>query len=208
MGFSLKRTITVVLGTDPSKDPVGHGTGESANIFAVAPAAVLQAIRTSNDAGKLVGAFAGFLQAKALNPKPRIITNSWGGDQRYPPLGPPDAAELTWAAEIQDAIEQGILVIFAAGNGSFSIEPQVPGVLAAGGAFMDFLGNLWASNYASGYLSPWFDGVNVPTISGLVGMRPRAQYIMLPVQPDCQLDREQSKIDPLQHFPLNLNRGE
>jgi len=194
--FQLKRTISVVPGTDPSKDPVGHGTGESANIFAVAPGAVLQAIRTSNDAGKGVGAGAGFLQAKDLNPKPRIITNSWGSDQPYPPPGPPDETELTFAAEIQDAIEQGILVIFAAGNGQFSIEPQVPGVLAAGGAFMNSLGNLWASDYASAYLSPWFDGVNVPTISGLVGMRPRAQYIMLPVQPDCQFDREQSEIDP------------
>lgn len=195
-GFQVKNTITAVPGTDPSKDPVGHGTGESANIFAVAPGAVLQAIRASNDAGKFVGSFAAFLQAKDLNPKPKIITNSWGGDQEFPPPGLPDESELAWAAEIQDAIEQGILVIFSAGNGQFTIEPQIPGVLAAGGAFMDPLGNLWASDYASGYLSPWFLGVNVPTVSGLVGMRPRAQYIMLPVQPDCILDREQSEIDP------------
>ena len=36
------------------------------------------------------------------------------------------------AAEILDAIEQGVLVIFSAGNGQFSVEPQVTGVLAAG----------------------------------------------------------------------------
>jgi hypothetical protein len=45
--FNVRRTITVVPGTDPSKDPVGHGTGEAANIFAVAPGAILQAIRAS-----------------------------------------------------------------------------------------------------------------------------------------------------------------
>src|SRR5262249_44742317 len=57
--FQLKPTIAFAPGIDPSKDPVGHGTGESANIFAVAPGAVLQAIRTSNDAGKGVGARPG-----------------------------------------------------------------------------------------------------------------------------------------------------
>jgi subtilisin family serine protease len=195
-GFNVRRTITVVPGTSRSRDPVGHGTGESANIFAAAPGAVLQAIRASDSAGKLVGAVAGFLQAKNLNPKPRIITNSWGGDQRFPPLGPPDESELAWAAEIQDAIEQGILVIFSAGNSQFSIEPQVPGVLAAGGVFLDAMGNLRASDYTSGYASPWFDNVNVPTVSGLVGMRPRAQYLMLPVPPACEIDQDESEPDP------------
>jgi subtilisin family serine protease len=194
--FNVRRTLTVVPGTDPSKDPVGHGTGESANIFAVAPGAVLQAIRASNSAGDLVGAIAGFLQAKNLDPKPRIISNSWGGDQVFPPLGGPDESELVWAAEIQDAIEQGILVIFSAGNGQFSIEPQVPGVLSAGGVFWDPMGNLRASDYASGYASPWFDDVNVPTVSGLVGMRPRAQYIMLPVPPACKIDQGASEPAP------------
>lgn len=195
-GYNVRTTISVVPGTNPAKDPIGHGTGESANIFAAAPRATLQAIRISNDGGDLVGAVAGFLRAKSLEEKPKIITNSWGGDGPFPVLGPPDQSDLVWAAEIQDAIEQGILVIFSAGNGQFSIEPQVRGVLAAGGAFIDARGSLRASDYTSGYESPWFDDVNVPTVSGLVGMRPRAQYLMLPVQPDCMLDREQSKADP------------
>ncbi len=195
-GFKLKSTISVVPGTSRNKDPVGHGTGESANIFAAAPGAVLQAIRASNSGGQLVGATTAFLTAKGLNPKPRIITNSWGGDQPFPPAGPPDEGELAWALEIQDAVEQGILVIFSAGNGQFSIEPQVPGVLAAGGVFLDQLGNLRASDYASGYQSPWFDNVSVPAVCGLVGMRPRAQYIMLPTQPNCEIDRDESEPDP------------
>jgi subtilisin family serine protease len=195
-GYNVKPTISVVPNVNPAKDPVGHGTGESANIFAVAPDCVLQAIRASNDAGELVGAIAGFLRAKSLNPKPRIITNSWGGSLPFPPGPSPDSADLTWAAEIRDAVEQGILVVFSAGNSQFSIEAQVPGVLAAGGVYLDATGNLRASDYASGYESPWFGGVRVPTVSGLVGMRPRAQYLMLPVQPNCRLDRVESLPDP------------
>ena len=77
-----------------------------------------------------LGAIAGFLTAKAANP--RILTNSWGGDGPFPPLGPPDQFDIVWALEIRDAFDQGIFVVFSAGNGQFTIEPQVPGVLAAG----------------------------------------------------------------------------
>ena len=192
-GYQVKKPIVAVSGTNPSKDPVGHGTGESANIFAIAPAAVLQPIRAANDAGKLVGAGAAFLKAKELAPK--IITNSWGGSDRYPPLGQPDEADLAFKLEVQDAIENDILVVFSAGNGQFSIEPQIPGVLAAGGVFIDPDGRMQASDYASGYPSPWFPGVVVPTVCGLVGMQPRAHYLMLPVQPGCELDRSESIFD-------------
>jgi hypothetical protein len=69
----------------------------------------------------------------------------------------------------------------------------VPGVVAAGGVFIDKEGNLIASNYASGYKSPWFDAVTVPTVSGLVGMTPRAQYLMLPVPPGSEIDAAESQ---------------
>ena len=75
------------------------------------------------------------------------------------------------------------MVVFSAGNGHFSVEPQVPGVIAAGGVFASAGFDLQASTYSSGYQSPWFGGVRVPTVSGLVGMLPRASYIMLPIPP-------------------------
>jgi subtilisin family serine protease len=50
-----------------------------------------------------------------------------------------------------------------------------------------------ASNYASGYQSPWFAGVNVPTVCGLVGLLPRAQYLLLPIPPACEIDVEESR---------------
>jgi subtilisin family serine protease len=116
-----------------------------------------------------------------------------GGDAPFPPLGNLDESDLAIKVEIQDAIEQGILVVFSAGNGQFSVESQVPGVFAAGGVFAEADGNLRASDYASGYQSPWFNEVIVPSACGLVGLLPRAQYLMLPVPPGCELDQVESQ---------------
>ncbi|MFF4398402.1 S8 family serine peptidase [Streptomyces sp. NPDC001480] len=189
--YQVEPTVAVVPGTNPAEDPVGHGTGESANIFAVAPGAVLFPYRASSTNGLLTSAMPGFLRAK--QDRPQIITNSWGGDLPYPPHGPLPAAFRPWAAEILDAVEQGIVVVFSAGNGHFSTEPQVPGVIAAGGVFAGPELELRASDYASGYASPWFPDVIVPTVSGLVGMMPRAQYLMLPIPPGCEIDISESQ---------------
>jgi hypothetical protein len=180
-----------VPGVAPGKDPEGHGTGESANLLAMAPEIALQPIRASDNNGNLVGAVTGFMMAKQM--KPRIITNSWGGDSPFPPPGLPSPDDRAVALEVRHAVEQGILVVFSAGNGHFSIEPQVPGVLAAGGVFVSDTLDLQASTYASGYTSPWFQGVTVPTVSGLVGLLPRAQYIMLPIPAGCAIDVDQSQ---------------
>ena len=188
--YSVRPAVAIVPGTSPAVDPHGHGTGESANIFAIAPGAALRPYRASNSAGNLVGAIAGFLRAKA--DKPDVLTNSWGGDGPFPPVGPPDPFDRALAAEIRDAVDQGIVVIFSAGNGHFSVEPQVPGVIAAGGVFASAGFDLQASTYSSGYHSPWFGGVRVPTVSGLVGMLPRASYIMLPIPPGCPIDTERA----------------
>jgi subtilisin family serine protease len=196
--YTIKPVQTVIPGTSPAKDPVGHGTGESANIFASAPDIEFYGIRAANDAGQLVGTMSGFLRAKDMSPKPQIISCSWGSNFDYPPvsddesqvIGPSDAALVL---EIQHALELGIVVIFSAGNGHFGVEPQVPGVISAGGAFMLADATLRASDYASGFHSPWFGGMDVPLVCGLVGLLPRAQYLMLPVQASCQLDDEESR---------------
>jgi subtilisin family serine protease len=193
-GYNVQPGITAIPGSDPQKDPVGHGTGEAANVFATAPGAVLQPIRVADDGGRLVGSMAGFLAAKQL--KPRVITCSWGGDDPFPPPGGPDAHELAFAMEIRNAVEEGIVVVFAAGNGGFSIEPQVSGVIAAGGVHMSLDLQLRASDYASGYASPWVPGRTVPTVCGLVGLAPRAQYLMLPVPPGSMIDEAESRPEP------------
>jgi subtilisin family serine protease len=191
-GYDVRRAKTLVPGTDPARDPVGHGTGESANLFAVAPNARLRPYRAANDKGRLVASIAAFLKAK--DAKPKIITNSWGGDGAYPP-GPMSQWDRAWALEIRDAVEQGIVVVFSAGNGSFTVEPQVPGVLAAGGAYIDPQLDVYASSYASGYFGPWFNRT-VPTVCGLVGLPPRAQYLLLPVPPNSEIDVAEAQPAP------------
>jgi len=189
--YSLGPTVALVPGTNPGRDPHGHGTGESANVFAIAPGATLRAYRASNSNGDLVAAVAGFVRAKSDNPD--VLTNSWGGDGPFPPPpGPPPAADRALALEIADAVEQGIVVVFSGGNGQFAIEPQVPGVISAGGVNATAGLDLRASDYASAYESPWFPGVRVPTVCGLVGMVPRASYIMMPVPPGCPIDVQRS----------------
>ena len=189
-GYDVQPTVSVVPGTNPARDPHGHGTGESANVFAIAPAAVLRPFRAANDRGQLVGALAGFVRAKAG--RPDVLTNSWGGDYLDPVPAQPDAADRALALEIRDAIRQNIVVVFSAGNGSFSAEAQVPGVIAAGGVFASAGLELQASTYSSGYHSAWFGGVDVPTVSGLVGLRPRASYIMMPIPAGCPIDVERA----------------
>jgi subtilisin family serine protease len=192
-GYNVRPPIAVVPGTSATHDPSGHGTGESANVFALAPAAILEPYRASNDRGRLVASIAAFLQAKAS--RPQILTNSWGGDAKYDPKKPSEplrAYARAWAAEIIDAVEQGIVVVFAAGNGSFGIEAQVPAVLSAGGAYVSQQLQLRASSYASGYASPYYRERIVPDLCGLVGLLPRAQYLMLPVEPGCRIDVDES----------------
>jgi hypothetical protein len=191
--YNVLPPIAMVPDTDPGKDPVGHGTGESANIFASAPEAQLQAIRASDDKGNLVAATAGFLKAKEL--KPQVLTNSWGGDLQYPPAGPLSSGDMAWALEIKDAVDQGIFVVFSAGNGQFSVEAQVPEIFSAGGVFMANNLDIRASDYASGYQSPFFDNRNVPDSCGLVGLLPRAAYIMLPIPPGCEIDVAMANTD-------------
>jgi hypothetical protein len=190
-GYAVEAPVTLVPDTDPSLDPLGHGTGESANLFAVAPAARLRPYRASNDACKLVATLAALLRAKA--DRPSILTNSWGGDTD--PSTAPDPTDQAIALELKHAVESGMFVVFSAGNGQFTIEPQVPGVLSAGGVYAAPDGNLRVSDYATAYQSPWYHGVNVPDICGLVGLQPRAQYLMLPVPPGSPIDRLSSAPD-------------
>lgn len=174
------RAQPVVLGpgaANPLDDESGHGTGESANIFAVAPDAILLPVKMS-----FVNTTASFQAAVALNP--HIITNSWGSSTN----GPLSAANQALAAAIAAAVRSGIIVIFSAGNGHAGFPGQHPDVISAGGVYMDGQGNMRASNYASGFLSRIYPNRRVPDLSGLVGMAPGASYIMLPVQPGDEID--------------------
>jgi subtilisin family serine protease len=174
------KAAPVVLGpgaTLPLKDEVGHGTGESANIFANAPDIDFAPVKMS-----FVNSTGGFNAAVGL--APNIITCSWGSSTN----GPLSAADQVLAAAIAAAVAAGIVVVFSAGNGHAGFPGQHPDVISAGGVFMSPDESLQASNYASGFASQIYPGRNVPDLCGLVGMKPKAIYIMFPLEPGDEID--------------------
>lgn len=176
------RAAPVVLGpgaVNPLNDESGHGTGESANIFACAPDVELLPVKI--DFTNSLGAFNA---AVGLNP--HIITCSWGSDTGTSTAL--SAANQALAAAIAAAVSAGITVIFSAGNGHVGFPGQHPDVISAGGVFMDIDESLRASNYASGFNSVIYPNRRVPDLSGLVGMKPGANYLMLPLEPEDQID--------------------
>lgn len=175
------RASPVVLGpaaANPLNDESGHGTGESANIFALAPDVDFMPVKMN-----FVNTIGAFNTAIGLNP--HIITCSWGSDKKFGPLS---AADQAMAAAIATATANGIIVIFAAGNGHWAFPGQHPDVISAGGVFMNPDETLKASDYASGFMSNIYPGRRVPDLSGLVGMQPGASYIMLPLEPGDDID--------------------
>ena len=123
---------------------------------------------------------------------PHIITCSWGSSTN----GPLSAADQVLAAAIAAAVASGIIVIFSAGNGHAGFPGQHPDVISAGGVFMNPDETLQASNYASGFLSQIYPGRQCPDVCGLVGMKPKAIYIMLPVEPGDDIDRLHGTLGP------------
>ena len=171
----------VVLGpaaANPDHDEHGHGTGESANIFAIAPDVNFTMVKLN-----FVNSIGGFNAAVAL--RPDVISCSWGSSIR---TGPLSAANQALAAAVANAVRLGIVVVFSAGNGHFGFPGQHPDVISAGGVYMRPDGSFEATPYASGFPSLVYPGRNVPDVCGLVGLPPRAQYIMLPVEPGDTLD--------------------
>ncbi|MDX2253984.1 MAG: S8 family serine peptidase [Pseudanabaenaceae cyanobacterium bins.39] len=188
--------VTPILtpGTDELfRDDHGHGTGESANILAIAPEVELFMVKTGivvDGKHKNVSPVSAFLTAIKLEPS--IITCSWGSDQRDADLSP---ANRLLSGVIARAVSKGIIVIFSAGNGHWGFPGQHPDVISVGGVYKDLenAGKLEASNYASSFQSPVYAGRSVPDVCGLVGQRPYADYIMLPVASNSEMDQVMAK---------------
>jgi subtilisin family serine protease len=194
------------------KDEFGHGTGQSANIFSVAPRVEFIGVKIGtrdNSNVKPASTLEGF--CAAIREKPDIISISGGFDLRYKTSRkqytrlPRSLKALE--AEILHAVASGITVVVAAGNGEFSFPAMMPDVISVGGVFLNKKGVLRASNYASAYDSKIYPFRHVPDIGGLVGMQPRLQgedsgsimekipmdhYILLPVPPGSKIDKSLS----------------
>lgn len=169
--------------TKVHRDEVGHGTAEAANIFANAPDIDFIGIKMGDNPT------LAFKSASDLYPA--VMTNSWGYSIPGPTL--PNFLKPLEAAVIEAVRDRGIVVCFSAGNGHFGFPGQMPDVISVGGVFAhagldgeDF--EMEASNYASSFDSQIYPGRHVPDLCGLVGMKPKAIYINLPLEPGCDID--------------------
>ncbi len=164
---------------DHTSDASGHGTGEAANLFATAPGINFIGVKMGNPT-------LAFKTAVAL--RPQVMTNSWGYHLDLPNTSMPNWLKPLHLA-ILDAVAQGIVVCFSAGNGHLAFPACMPEVIAVGGVHVDQKLVYEASNYASSFRSTWFPGRKVPDACGLVGMQTKADYIILPVQKGAQLEK-------------------
>jgi serine protease AprX len=184
-GYHLQATLAPDA-VGAGEDAEGHGTAEVANVFAAA--------RDVDLIGVKMGLNPTLAFKTAVDLHPAVITNSWGfdlaGERELPnALRPLEAA-------VVEAVEQkGIAVCFSAGNGHTAFPGMLPQVITAGGVYAsptvgqrDF--DLAASDYASSFDSAIYPGRHVPDVCGLVGLLPRAVYLMLPVQPGNTIDAE------------------
>jgi subtilisin family serine protease len=165
------------------RDEYGHGTAEAANIFANAP--------DIDFIGVKMGLNPTLAFKTASDLFPAVMTNSWGYSISGSVL--PNSLKPLEAAVIEAVRDRGIVVCFSAGNGHYGFPAQMPEVIAVGGVYVhaalsgdDF--DMEASDYASSFDSQIYPGRHVPDVCGLVGMQPRAIYIMLPVEPGCAID--------------------
>ncbi|QQE65123.1 subtilisin-like serine protease [Leptolyngbya sp. BL0902] len=192
--------VKVVLApgsTNSDTDGLGHGTGESANLLAIAPDIELTMVKADvaiSGASKHVNAVSAL--RKAIELRPDIISCSWGSDQRRRIISP---YNRVMGAVIADAVRRGITVVFSAGNGQYGFPGQHPDVISAGGVYRyisgPLKGTLEASNYASSFVSPMYPKRNVPDVCGLVGKLPYGSYLMLPIPPGCEIDRRLSALN-------------
>lgn len=177
-GYRSSPTVAGPGVVDATVDENGHGTGESANVFAVAPDVDFTMVKM--DFANPTGAFNA-----AAGLGPHVISCSWGWDQPDPPLS---AIQTALAAAIASAVAGGIVVVVSAGNGGWGFPGQHPDVIAAGGVFIEPDGAIRATRYTSGFASTIYPGRAVPDLSGLVGDPPKAISILLPIPAGCEID--------------------
>lgn len=197
------------------KDGSGHGTGCSANVFAVAPGVDFTGIKIGDDVDGVDGSaplLVGFQRALGFDPAhpgrrsstaqplPHIISVSVScgekpGTPRWNNL-PSDLTPLE-ACVREAVLASGVTVVAAAGNdGERGFPGQMRHVISVGGVFKPKRGPLQASNFASAFTSRVYGGRKVPDVCGLCGERTDdADYIMLPVPAGSDHDRDFGVVD-------------
>ncbi|HXG65458.1 MAG TPA: S8 family serine peptidase [Blastocatellia bacterium] len=201
-GRALNITTHSVMGqaiSNPDADEYGHGTGIASNVLAVAPGCEFHHIK---DDGDPLAAFA-----IARNIGAQVITCSWGWSESYVRnvfTSAPNSNDAIYLraleSAIRDAVHDGVVVLFASGNGPLpgSWPSGMPEVISVGGAMIDADGTLRASGYATSFISQIYANRRCPDVCGLVGPEPYGLLIMMPTQPNNELDGEFSAVDGTQ----------
>jgi len=168
--------ITMIpIGLDEMDGNKGHGTAIASNALAIAPD--VEFIVMNSMILIFSVAIAAFRRAKEENPD--VITCSWG-------MASYDE-DLAW--EIADAVNNGIVVVFACGNGGEVLFPGcMDEVISVGGAYPEEDGGFHASTYASSGECADNPGRQSPDVCGLVGDSPHGMLIMMPTVPDGPYD--------------------
>lgn len=175
-------------------DLSGHGTGEAANIFAIAPDCTVYGVKHGSSAAATL--------ETCIAQNPDIMTNSWGFDIDHQSRSELQTHNTNMFFELLDieaviasAVSKGITIMFSAGNGHHAFPASHPDVIAIGGVTVNEDGSLEASNYASAFESQLYPGQSIPDFCGVVGRSepsPQSGHIMLPVPPTSDLDGENS----------------
>lgn len=170
---------------NPEVDEYGHGTAQLASLFSLSPDVEALAI-------KCMDRDPSYALKKALLLKPDVISCAWGFNIDHPesPTLPSEYQKMRRL--ILKAIDNGISVVAAGGNGQRSFPGSMPEVIAAGGVYYTPKGSFEPSDVSSRFESSLFPGRVVPDVCGLVGNRPHGRLLLVPVPPRAKLARRPS----------------
>lgn len=163
----------IVDGLHYQYDSNGHGTAMVSNLLAVAPNINLDFYPIS----ELAVPEDQFLAALADNPD--VISCSWGVTNGNPENQP------VLISLIRQAVENGIIVVFSAGNLAPSWPGTDPSVVSVGGTYVDSTGSLHATPAATAGNN---NGRYYPDVCGVVGLLPKAILIEMPTEPTSYVD--------------------
>lgn len=195
--YNIER-VSTPTSSQPMVDPSGHGTGESGNVLIMAPDCHFVGVKHIDYSAEAL--------ETALEQEPKSITNSWCYNIDFQSKESLKATDPNLFNElrdlefiISDAIADGVVVIFSAGNGHNAFPASMPEVLAVGGVTVQQDGSLEASSYASSFRSQLYPDRHVPDICGVVGEfssnPPMKGHIMLPVPNDSELEGENMSVN-------------